>query len=140
MNPAELIAEAERRGVRLEPRGDRLHLEAPSAPPPEFLDALKRHKPDVLSILAMRSTLGVEDVPGLRLEELNRLGLVVEVRSEVLGERILFAADAATVDPTERRPVYRVSELRRILEAQLSPESLRELHRVKATFGGRVTD
>ena len=45
---------AHRYGVVVEARGDRLHLTAPKPPPPEVLDALRRHKAEVMPLLAPR--------------------------------------------------------------------------------------
>ncbi len=45
---------AHQHGVVVEARGDRLHLTAPKPPPPEVLDALRRHKAEVMPLLAPR--------------------------------------------------------------------------------------
>lgn len=53
MNAApELLAEAARHGVHVEARGDRLHLEAPAAPPAELVERLRAHRNELVSLLA----------------------------------------------------------------------------------------
>ncbi len=74
----------------------------------------------------------------LPLADFATAGLVVEVRSKVLGELVLFASDNALLDPGERRPVYRAAELRELVG--LKPAELRTVHRVKRTFRGTVAD
>jgi hypothetical protein len=73
----------------------------------------------------------------MRLSEFASARLVVEVRSDVLGEVVIFASDNAIVDPGERRVVYRAAELRDLLRIQ--PEGLRQIHRMKQLFRGTVT-
>ena len=70
------------------------------------------------------------------LSEFAEAGLVVEVYSSVLAERVLFASDNARLDPGERRVVYRASELRELLG--LSSAELRRVHDTKRVFGGTV--
>ena len=53
MNAAVLLQDLARRGVRLEPRGDRLHIEAPSGVlSDDDRDALMRWKQDLLTLLS----------------------------------------------------------------------------------------
>ena len=61
---------------------------------------------------------------------------VVTVRSELLGEVVVFASDNATVDPGERRVVYRVAELEVL--SSLDAENLKRVHAFKKTFRGTV--
>jgi len=51
MTPPELCHEAARRGLRLEPRGDKLAVIPASRCPPEFADTLRQHKQEILSLL-----------------------------------------------------------------------------------------
>ena len=52
MTPMELLNELTERGVILEPRGERLHVEAPRGVlTPEFRQALIEHKPEILAML-----------------------------------------------------------------------------------------
>ncbi len=52
MNGAELLAELDRLRVRVEPRGDRLHIDAPAgALTPELRELLGRHKTWILQML-----------------------------------------------------------------------------------------
>ena len=43
---------ARQHGVTVEARGDKLHLSAPKAPPPEVLNELRSHKSEILTLLA----------------------------------------------------------------------------------------
>ncbi len=51
MNALELYHEAARRGLRLEPRGDKLAVIPGDRVPPEFADTLRQHKQEILSLL-----------------------------------------------------------------------------------------
>lgn len=77
--------------------------------------------------------LAASDVTAMSLPELAEAGLVVEVRSEVLGETVVFASDNASVDPGEQRVVYRTAELAVLVG--LGARILRTIHEMKRTFG-----
>lgn len=47
----DLLHELEQHQVRVERHGDRLRLRAPSPPPPDLLERLRRCKPEVLPLL-----------------------------------------------------------------------------------------
>ena len=51
MTATELYQEAVRRGLRLEPRGNKLAVIPASRCPPEFADTLRQHKGELLSLL-----------------------------------------------------------------------------------------
>lgn len=61
---------------------------------------------------------------------------LVEVDPGPGGGPILLASDDAAIDPGERRVVYRATELREALGLPVTV--LRELHRMKSTFGGTL--
>lgn len=153
----ELLEELRRCGVRVEARGEVLHVEAPrGALSPELVLSLRRLKPALLRLVAPEAartvceTLGGVAATGaslltvkvcaMRLKEFARAGLVVEVRSAVLDEAVVFASDDARVDPGERRTVYRAHELR-VLLGLTTPRELRPVHEVKRSFRGTtITD
>ena len=60
------------------------------------------------------------------------------VRSRVLREHVLFAADEARIPPGNDLAVYRESELRQLVGRR--PEQLKGIHAVKKTFDGEVVD
>jgi len=60
----------------------------------------------------------VAEVAGMSLERFARAGLVVKVRSTLFDEVVLFASDNAEVAADERRPVYRASDLGRLLRGR----------------------
>ncbi len=81
-------------------------------------------------------------VAGMSLAEFATAGLVVEVRSEVLGGRVLFVSDNV---PASRLagaqwPIYRAAELRRLAVLRPEPRTLRSLHEVKTIFEGTIDD
>ena len=51
MTPADIIREAERRGLKLSPRGDRLAVNPSERLTPEFREVLLRHKAELMSYL-----------------------------------------------------------------------------------------
>lgn len=61
---------------------------------------------------------------------------LVEVDAGPGGNSILLASDDASIDPGERRLVYRTSELREALGLPVTV--LRDLHWMKRTFGGTL--
>jgi hypothetical protein len=68
MTPPELCHEAKRRGLRLEPRGDKLAVIPASRCPPEFADMLRRHKRELLDLLDARaSNLPADCAPWLHI-------------------------------------------------------------------------
>ena len=85
-----------------------------------------------------RPSVSAEDVCAMPLSEFAQAKLVVEVRSDVLGEVVVFASNNALVDPGERRVVYRASELKTLAESAPSPHELRGLHRAKQIFRGSL--
>jgi hypothetical protein len=98
----------------------------------QLLDALG-------GVRAAKPSLLVAEVCAMRLDDFARAGLVVTVRSELLGERIILASDNARVDPGELRTVYRARELRALL-GLTDPGELRQIHAVKRTFRGSIAD
>lgn len=56
MTALELCREAARRGLRLEPRGDKLAVAPVSRLDPDFVDLLREHKPQLLAWLEARAT------------------------------------------------------------------------------------
>ena len=68
MTPPELCHEAARRGLRLEPRGDKLAVIPACRCPPEFADTLRAHKGELLLWLEARSDgLNSDCVPWLHV-------------------------------------------------------------------------
>ena len=147
VNAQRIIGELRGLGVELQPAGPRLRFRPAERVPAELMAELRAHKPEVLRLLKSGrvqdglggvgpETLLGGDVCAMQLSEFAGAGKVVEVRSAVLGETVVFASDNAILDPGERRPVYRAAELREL--AGLSPEDLRQIHRVKRTFQGTI--
>ena len=84
---------------------------------------------------AQRSLLAAE-VVAMRLSEFATARLRVEVTSDVLGERVVFASDNARLDPGELLVIYRAAELRELVG--FSPDDLRKVHAIKKMFGGTI--
>ena len=55
MTAGELYKEATKRGLRLEPRGDKLAVIPAQRCPPDFADVLRQHKGELLSWLESKS-------------------------------------------------------------------------------------
>ena len=151
MNATEVLAELSSRGVRVWPAGDRLRFFPAEAVPPGLLSKIRSHKVQLLQLVAGNPELaealpgGIEkpqsltlaEVCAMPLEGFAQARLRVVVSSKVLGEEVLFASDNATVDPGERRVVYRAAELQAILGAK--PEELCSLHAAKKAFGATLS-
>jgi len=59
MNAREIIDLAQQHGVQVSIEGNHLHLEALQPPPPNLIDLLRSHKPDLLAYLASQPTYPV---------------------------------------------------------------------------------
>jgi hypothetical protein len=148
-----VLAELESRGIELRAAGDHLQFRPVEAVPPELVAELRTHKAELLlrltpaavvadalgGVSEVHPSLLVAEVCAMRLEDFARAGLVVEVRSEVLGEVVIFASDNARVDPGELRAVYRAHELQ-VLLALRDAHELRSVHAAKKIFRGVITD
>lgn len=55
MTPMELCQEAARRGLRLEPRGDKLAVIPADRVPPDFAETLRQHKRELLDLLEAKA-------------------------------------------------------------------------------------
>lgn len=78
-----------------------------------------------------------EDLARMPLAVFALSGLWAVVRSQVLGESVVFAADNALVPPVDL-PIYRAAEMLELVRTQPTPDHLRLLHEVKRVFRGRV--
>lgn len=153
MTPSDLLSEIQARHVELMVVGDRLRIRPANALPPDLREELRAHKAEVVELLRARGGPGLaETLPGgvtearqsllaadvlaLRLDEFATARLRVEVTSDVLGERVVFASDNAKLDPGERLVVYRAAELRELVG--FSRDDLRKVHEVKKLFGGTI--
>ena len=150
MSPAELLAEVRGRGVSIRVDGNHLRLRPRGPLTPDLLDEVRAQKPALIELLDSRLLLGqtlgrvdeseptiaAADVCAMPLDQFAEARLIVRVRSEVLDEVVVFASDNASVDPGERRVVYRASELNELLG--LDRQSLKRIHAVKRTFRGSV--
>lgn len=68
MTAQDIYLEATRRGLRLEPRGDKLAVIPKGKCPPDFADVLRQHKPKLLSWLEGRdTTLREDEIPWLHI-------------------------------------------------------------------------
>jgi hypothetical protein len=85
---------------------------------------------------ADRQSLLAADVIAMRLDEFATARLRVEVTSDVLGERVVFASDNTKLDPGEPLVIYRAAELRELVG--FSPDDLRKVHAIKKMFGGTI--
>lgn len=78
-----------------------------------------------------------ESLVGWPLEQFARSSLVVEIHSEVLGDKVRLAGEEALLDPEdEPLTVYRASELEALVGLGVS--ELQRLHRLKGRLGLRL--
>ena len=68
-------------------------------------------------------------IGGMSLSRFSSAGLVLRVRSRLLGEDVLFASDNAKIDARQDLAVYRAAELERLLRG--SQAELMALHTAK---------
>ena len=76
----------------------------------------------------------IEEMP---LEDFATSGLVQKVKSKVLGETVIWAADNAQVPPETHQVVYRACELRELVG--MPAEWLQRLHVAKKTLNAKIT-
>ncbi len=72
---------------------------------------------------------GAFKLSGMSLADFATAGVVLRVRSERLGETVLFASDNAIIERSETRAVYRAAELARLLDRGTA--TLLDHHRLK---------
>ena len=145
MNAAELLRDLERRDVRLALHGDRLQVDAPRGViTDEIQQDLKTCKPELITLIRERESASVEcaDIAAMSLAEFAQAGLIIRVRSDVLGRDVLFVSDDVPENALSGAalPIYRASELRKLATLQPEPRSLRCIHEAKIIFDGVITD
>jgi hypothetical protein len=115
-----LIAEAARLRIRLEARGDRLHVEAPAGVvTPTLRDQLTQHKPGLLALLApSRAFVTLRRGPTLPVEAIE-LAIDLERRGFTMS---LDACQQVQIEPT----------------AALTETDLAAIHRWRLHLGGIV--
>ena len=117
----------------------------------ELLGQLREHKPEFLQLLntptltdalegveLAQVSLLAEDVLTMPLKDFAESRLLLEVYSQALQERVLFAGDRAHVDAGRCRELtlYRGSELLEL--CGVDAPNLRVIHDAKKVFGGQV--
>ena len=118
--------------VHLEAAGQELNCDAPAGVmTDDLLTEMREHKEELLNLVA-DPFASVDD---WSLSRFATSGLCRKVRSKVLGEIIILAADNADV-PVDDAVVYRVAEAR--LLVGLPPEQIRAFHKVKVYFDGVI--
>ena len=151
-------------GGTLEARDDQLRVQASEPLPPDLVDALRVHKARLIHHLLHHSQKdGVPGAPGVAplideakahkaelealdvshaiqaaIDDFATSSISREVRSGVLKERVIFAADNAEVPDDTALVVYQASELQLLDGA--SPAVLKAVHLVKGDFDGEVVE
>jgi hypothetical protein len=82
MSAVETFAAAQAAGVRIGIDGANLLLEADHAPPPDLLDALRRDKPEILTLLRARETREASP-PALPPEDQEAISEAIEERAAI---------------------------------------------------------
>ena len=134
MSPVDLLAELRRRGVRLSVHGDKLRYVAPKgALTPDLLEAMRRHKPDLLRLLS-RPPIPPDVVAGV--EAALRAGRWVVVGT-AYGDIILAPNRRAAERAAQRHPglpIFRPAEWEDLLACE-TPEELAVLVELKRALG-----
>jgi len=111
----ELLSELRRLGVRVEPRGDRLHIDAPKGTlTPALTDRLRQGKPALLQLLS--SEPGLTDA---ERDRIHRAGLTEEqvppLVTQARTELASLGAELVAIEPAE--PVDWAERARALVEA-----------------------
>lgn len=130
MTGADLVAQAAAAGVSLRAVGSRIRYAPVDAAPADLLDLLRDHRGELLAALSQPEEW--------TLDQLDRSPTPLVVLSTLLGTEVLFAPDAWPVPAAEKRPVYRVSELRKLAILAPEPRALLTINELKIVFGGQV--
>ena len=92
--------------------------------------------------LAQAATEKSRQIPAsveeMSLEDFASSGLVKKVKSKLLGETVIWAADNAQVPPETDQVIYRASELKELVG--VPPEQLRKIHMLKKTRDWEVVN
>ena len=146
MNAQRLLVQLEHAGVILAPRGDRLHVDAPKGViTEEVRQQMVEHKPELMRLLRdapeeSEPRTESERVAGMKLDDFARAGLIVQVRSQILGADVLFVSDNVPEAKLRDRSevVYRAHELKKLARVPPDPMGLRTVHMVKEIYGGTI--
>lgn len=110
----------------------------------EALESLGKTTPSALSDGRAEATpqSQAEEVALMGLDEFARAGLVVKVSSSIIGADVLFVSDNVPDSKIsgDGLTVYRVNELRKLVQLRPNPEELRKLQEIKRIFGGTILD
>jgi len=143
MTAVALVADLQARGVTLEPRGDRLAVRPVSRLTREEIEALRRHKAEVLALLRGPAPAEVARVLGLPLNQLDR---VLEVRVPWLPVTLWFCpaeADATGLmtEGVSRGRIWTAAELLDLLGIpSITKAGVRTLAVAKLEFDGDVVE
>lgn len=102
----------------------------------DLIEAVEAHGEDLLSLFAYRPD--EEDVSVSRRLSPAGPGWAA-VRSHLLGETVLFVRDEAVPIPPEAAGLVSYTRAELEMLATATKGALREIHRAKKLFGGRVT-
>ncbi len=131
MTPLDLLAELERRNVKLTLAGDKLRLDAPAGVlTPELKDAVRRQKPALIALLEAREAKRLLETQGW-----------VAIYSKTLGETVLWCRDEKVIIPTRWRGAvkYTLQELQTLTSnPSLNAEGLKRIHKAKKEFDGKI--
>lgn len=153
MTAAKLLSDLEQRDVAVTVEGGQLRVDAPRGVLTEDLRrTLSEHKPEIVALIRDRTPApgsGASEQPGedariaaMTLDDFAEAGLVVRIRSRILGALVLFVSDDVpdTALAALESPIYRVAELRKLAILRSGPRALRCIHDVKTIFDGVITD
>ena len=154
MNTAEIMAHAAHNDIRLRAEGDQLLVDAPKGVlTPEFRGALKTHKAELVDALSTRQDLAQTDwndhpdtppsdpFTKEAIQDI-KAGKAVPVWSTVLEEWLWFVRDeqakAKLIAEGCQPPIYTLGELAVVVDRQLGPDGLKDVHAIKKKFGAAI--
>jgi hypothetical protein len=108
-------------GGRLIPEGGYLTVEAPNPLPPELVEELRAHKPEILAKLEASTRSPTDEVLSWTLADVDGQRARIKIRSQLLGCD-LWLVPSGDPGPGEGLPVYTTTEVRELLK--LRPEDL----------------
>lgn len=131
MTPLDLLAELERRNVKLTLAGNKLRLEAPAGVlTPELKETVRRQKPTLIALLEVQEAKRLLETQGW-----------VVIHSKTLGETVLWCRDEKVIIPARWRDAvkYTLRELQTLTgNPSLNAEGLKRIHKAKKEFDGKI--
>jgi len=149
VNTAEIMAHAAHNDIRLRAEGEQLLMDAPKGVlTSEFSTVLKAHKADLMATLS--KDVDWNDHPDTppsdpftreAIQDI-KAGKAVPVWSNVLEEWLWFVRDETAKGKLVAEgcevPIYTLGELAVVVDRNLGPDGLKDIHAIKKKIGGDI--